>query len=434
MKRVNLSVQIAIIFLIAFIMTYALLAINIVSRLDEVFEKNVFDQLESSAKELATSSVSDSANINNMFAYITYSSDSNLYSTSANISEFITEEYTELLVNKAVIQSGSTARYKNLINDKQIYYVILNYESFFGVYGNNVFIALTDETLKINMVKETAFQILIACFLAYLLGYLLIFLWINRLVAATKNIAKSLYEMGKNHYKTKITTGRNDEIGDLVQNIEMMRGKIIDNEKHKQEIIQGVSHDLKTPIAIIQSYAEALQDGIYSSEKVSEVTLKQCSRLNEKVKKLLTLTRIGYLDMNNINIGNTNMQRLIDEIQQLYSGKSTVRFIVNSQSCIFLGDEESWRIVVENLMDNAVRYSKDRIIIDLSENMLSVFNDGIHIPDDKLRIIFNAYEKGTQGNYGLGLSIVKRTVNLFGYDIKAENIDDGVKFTISKLN
>ena len=156
------------------------------------------------------------------------------------------------------------------------------------------------------MVKETAMQILIACFLAYLLGYLLIYLWINRLVAATKKIAKSLHEMGKNHYKTKISTNRKDEIGDLVQSIEMMRGKIIDNEKHKQEIIQGVSHDLKTPVAIIQSYAEALQDGIYSPEKVTEITLNQCRRLNDKVKKLLTLTRIGYLDMNDIDFGYTN--------------------------------------------------------------------------------------------------------------------------------
>ena len=432
MKRINLSVQIAVIFLIAFIMTYALLAINIVSRLDEIFEINVFDQLESSAKELAASAASQQADIPDLFAYITYSSSSNVYGASANISEFISDDYAELLINKAVIQSDSVSRYKNLINDKQIYYVIVNYESFFGVYDNNIFIVLTDETLKSDMVKETAMQILVACLLAYLLGYLLIYLWISRLVSTTKNIAKSLNKMGKNHYKTKITTNRTDEIGDLVESIETMRKKIINNEKSKQEIIQGVSHDLKTPIAIIQSHAEALQDGIYSPEKVSDITLKQCAWLNAKVKKLLALTRIGYLDMYDIEFGYTDMRKLIEDEIQLYSNKSPAEITFNSPSYIFLGDEESWRIVLENLLDNAVRYAQKRIIISLGENTLSVFNDGLQIPQEKIGDIFNAYEKGPNGNFGLGLSIVKRTVNLFGYNIATANIDDGVRFTISR--
>jgi len=432
MRKMHLSLQIGIIFVIAFILAGFLLALNIISQLDEIYEKSVYDQLESAAKELAASDNSTVSNIPTKFVYILYSAKSNIYSVSENSEQFINDEQAALLVNKAVIQPNSISRYKNLINEKQIYYVILNYErSFFGVNSNNIFLVLTDEEMKKDMVTETAVQILVVCFATFLLGYLLIYLWIGKLVRDTRKIARSLKDTGKNHYKNKVTTTRNDEIGELVVSIESMREKIVEGEKHKQEIIQGVSHDLKTPIAIIQSYAEALQDNIYSAEEVSRVTLNQCDRLNKKVKKLLTLTRIEYLDMSDVSFGNTDMAELIKSNAKIYSGKASITIETNIQSAIFTGDEDSWQIVLENLLDNAIRYAKTKIVISLNDKELSVYNDGSKITEDKIESIFNAFEKGSDGNYGLGLSIVKRTLNLFGYSVKAENTDNGVKFTIS---
>ena len=431
-KKISLSVQIAIIFIIAFIATYALLAVNIVSRLDTIFETNVFDQLESAAKELATAESIQSLNANPMFAYVSYSSQTNVYSASENIELFLDLKNTQLLINKAVVQPKNISRYKNIISEKAIYYVILNYDSFFGPQNNDVFIVVTDGTLKRNMVKETAIQIMIACFLAFLLGYLLIYLWINRLIADMKKIASSLNDMDKNHYKTQIRTKRQDEIGELVENIEHMRAKIIDSEQDKQEIIQGVSHDLKTPIAIIRSYAEALDDGIYTPEEVSKITLAQCDRLNSKVKKLLAITRLGYIDINHVAFEDINMNQLIVDTAELYKTKFPIKTDIIDESVIFIGNKDSWQIVLENLLDNAIRYAKSKIIITLTEEKLTVYNDGSNISDDKIATLFNAYEKGEKGNYGLGLSIVKRTVNLFGYDIEALNYKNGIIFSITK--
>ena len=434
MKKLNLSLQIAIIFLLAFIVTYTLLAYFIVNQLDEVFENSVYEQLESSGKELMTIDDMQIEQSNPMFAYISYSSQSNIYRTSDNINQFINEEYTELLVNKAFAQPNSISRYKNIIGDKQIYYVILNYESFFGVHKNDVFIVLTDNALKEKMVKDTSVQLLLACLFTFLLGYLLIYLWAIRLAGDTRRIAKSLQTLDENQYKHEVTTTRQDEIGNLVESIELMRKKIMDNQMQKQEIIQGVSHDLKTPIAIIRSYAEALEDGIYSPEKVVSVTLEQCDRINEKIRKLLTVTRIGYMEMNAGNFGQTNMCRLVNEIAELYNNKYKIKIAANTRMCEFYGDMESWRIIIENLLDNAIRYAKSEVIISLSENELSVYNDGDPIDQSKAEKLFDAYEKGDDGNYGLGLSIVKRTVALFGYSISTQNVDNGVKFTIIKPN
>lgn len=430
MKKPSLSYQITIIFIVAFVITSAMLAVVLIGRLDSIFEHNIFDLLESEGKGLMSVENMNEFDSNPMLAHISYSSKSNAYSASTNINQYVSDEYAMLLVNKAVVQATSIQKYENVIDGKDIYYVILNYESFFGIQDNDIFIILTDGTLKSNMVKETTVQILLACLFAYLLGYLIIYLWVTKLVVETKKIAKSLNAIGQNHYKTKIITSRKDEIGDLVANIELMREKIIDNEKHKQEIIQGVSHDLKTPIAIIQSYAEALEDGLYSPQEVSKITLKQCSRLNAKVKKLLTLTRLGYFDISNRNFGETNMEDVVKDIAKLYSGKSKIDIMAHTQKINFSGDMDSWQIVLENLMDNAIRYAKSKIVITLDKNQLTIFNDGKHIAVDKLDNIFNAYEKGIDGNFGIGLSIVRRTLDLFGYSIKAKNLDDGVVFII----
>lgn len=426
-RKLSLSLQIAIIFLIAFAITYALAVYIILGSLDDVFESNIFEQLESKSREYSSLYNSDMLEMDqSTFAYISYSIQTTEFDASDNIDKFTSDEFRDLIFNRATAQENSISRYKNIINGREVYYVILDYNN----EGEQFFILLTDEELKDTMKKSMANQILLACLFAYLLGYLLIFMWNSRLVSDTKRIAHSLSKTGKDYYRKKVTTTRQDEIGDLVHNIELMRIKIVNSEKHKQEIIQGVSHHLNTPIAVIRSYAEALEDGMYSAGEVANITLKQCDRLNSKVKKLLTLTRVGYLGLNNTEFSEVDIEPLILDAAALYSSQSAIQIKANTQPAILKGDLESWQIVIENLLDNAIRYAKTQIKITLLPNGLIIFNDGVHIKEDALEDIFNAYVKGKDGNYGLGLSIVKNTVNLFGYNVIAQNTNEGVVFTI----
>ncbi len=96
----------------------------------------------------------------------------------------------------------------------------------------------------------------------------------------------------------------------------------------------------------------------------------------------------------------------------------------------FHGEEDPWRIVVENLVDNALRYAKTYIQITLHEGELCVINDGKPISEDRLEKLFKPYEKGTDGKFGLGLSIVYRVATTYGYKVDAENLKDGVCFRI----
>lgn len=98
----------------------------------------------------------------------------------------------------------------------------------------------------------------------------------------------------------------------------------------------------------------------------------------------------------------------------------------------FHGDEDPWRIVVENLVDNALRYAESTITISLHKGELCVSNDGKQIEEDRIKTLFKPYEKGTDGQFGLGLSIVYKVVNTYGYHIDAENLQNGVCFRIWK--
>lgn len=431
-RNKSLSTQITIIFIAAFIITSLILGGLIIRGLGNVFEYTIYKNLESEGKALRLAQDKKNYEKAKNIEYILYQSSEKKYTTSDNISRYLDQDSIKLLINKAAAQEETSARYVNTINGKEIFYVVLNYEGFFGVQKDDVFIILTDNTMKMSMARDTSVKIIIACLIAFAIGYMIIFIWISRLVDDTKKITKSLSIMGNNHYKTKLTTKRSDEIGELVENIELMRDKIIRHEKQKQDIIQGVSHDLKTPIALIQSYAEALEDDMCDKKEMVDITLKQCQRLNSKVTKLLNITRLGYIDVNKKSMGVTQMDDMMRELVSSYSYQTKVDIELNIVPASFVGDKESWIIAVQNILDNALRFADSKIIIDLKEEKLSIFNDGKNIDEEYLPNIFSAYEKTKNSNFGLGLSIVKRTVDLFGYCITAENLDSGVCFTIVK--
>ena len=79
-----------------------------------------------------------------------------------------------------------------------------------------------------------------------------------------------------------------------------------------------------------------------------------------------------------------------------------------------------------------MRYARSVVIINLEDGKLEVFNDGDNMSNDRISKLFKPYEKGTKGNFGLGLSIVKKVTEVYGYLVTGENMDDGVVFRITR--
>ena len=103
---------------------------------------------------------------------------------------------------------------------------------------------------------------------------------------------------------------------------------------------------------------------------------------------------------------------------------------IDKKSTIFRGSADMWEAIIDNILNNFTRYAKKKIKITVKNKKIILYNDGENIDENVLHNIFTPYEKGLKGVFGLGLSIVKKTLHLLHYDITIENVKNGVKFII----
>ncbi len=264
--------------------------------------------------------------------------------------------------------------------------------------------------------------------------FMLLMLWISSLIHPLNQIKAYITHIRKDE-PAMLLVDRRDEIGELADALREMEFELQKQKADKQEMIQNISHDLKTPIATIRSYGESIKDGIYpygSLEKSIDVIIEHANRLEKKVRSLIELNKMEYLLDDCPEGENLNMSEVIDEVLlSLKVIRPEITFETDiDRSVCFHGDEDPWRIVVENLVDNALRYAKTNIRLELRTGELLVINDGRQIDADRKAKLFKPYEKGTDGQFGLGLSIVYKVVTTYGYKVEADNLADGVCFRI----
>lgn len=265
--------------------------------------------------------------------------------------------------------------------------------------------------------------------------FVVLMVWMASLIHPINQIRNYIEKMRLGE-EAELKVNRNDEIGELAEAIVSMRQELIKQEHVKEEMIHNISHDLKTPIATIKSYGESIKDGIYpygTLEKSVDVILNNAERLEKKVYSLLYLNRVDYLVSQNTGESQTNMKEVVEDVlQDLKLIRSDVHLIHDLHDAYFKGSYEPWRITIENIMDNALRYAIDTVKITVNENEVTIFNNGSQISEDRLTSLFKPFEKGQGGQFGIGLSIVNKVTSANGYIVCGENMPDGVIFRIYK--
>ena len=121
------------------------------------------------------------------------------------------------------------------------------------------------------------------------------------------------------------------------------------------------------------------------------------------------------------------------EVEKFKFYRKELNFIVEyDKKSQFVGTVENWETILDNLLGNFIRYATTTIKITAKQNKLILYNDGDNISNDYLEGIFTPFRKGIKGQFGLGLSIVKKTLNIMNYDITINNEKKGVSFIITK--
>ncbi len=287
--------------------------------------------------------------------------------------------------------------------------------------------------LKKSSAQPEVFLSFLGTFVAFaviiVVGNVILALWSREMTKRIRHLSNQVSHLGESGYRKEIVLSGADEITELGEKVEQMRLEIERNEKTKQEMFQNLSHDFKTPISVIKSYAEAIEDGITGIED-AHVIIEQSAKLEQKVLRLLEYNKLEYIDLS-IPLEKVKMRDVVKEALEDYKILlSKFKLTIKLDDSVFDGFKENYITVVSNILDNAARYAKTMIAITLKSGKLSIYNDGMPIDEKYIENLFKPYEKGTKGQFGLGMSIVQKTVNRFGYRLIVSNLENGVLFTI----
>jgi len=419
MKEVKLTTQLTVIFTIVTLLT----SLVFIVALNRVFDDF---RVVQNKEQLASYFQDVKQNINNPPAnqyngYVIYQDD--VVTKSSNL-EVLDGNYTALqLVQTLSVWPGYTKQ--EVINGEVYYFqidrrpsqdlvIVFTSEDYLNVFSNSF-----------NILMRISFIALV------LLGNLIILIWSKITVERIKRLNGEVERLVTNNYQVPIEIDGSDEVTELAQTIEKMRQEIQYSEKTKQEMLQNVSHDFKTPIAVIQSYAEAIGDGVSDISEAS-VIVRQAEILNQKVRQLLELNKLEYLKDQN-EFESIKIKDLIKNIVDNQKYRTNIEFILSLDDSTYFGVKENLYTAFNNIVDNALRYAKSKIVITLINRKLTFFNDGEPISQKFIDELFKPYEKGQKGQFGLGMSIVQKTCAHFNLLLKVENVKQGVMFTIEPL-
>lgn len=215
---------------------------------------------------------------------------------------------------------------------------------------------------------------------------------ITKLNDATKKVAQGDFDI-------ELETQRNDEIGELTTNFNKMVKDLRSIELIQKEFIDNVSHEIKTPISSIKGFAELLEEGDLSKEErieYSNIIKEEANRLLGLSTNMLKLSKLQNQDRINtrdqIDIAD-QIRKTINLLEPKWSEKGLI-FNVSLEEKYFIGDEDLIFQVWLNLIENAIKFSKQNGIIDItlkeiSNNLeITIKDNGVGMSKEEINKIF----------------------------------------------
>ena len=282
-----------------------------------------------------------------------------------------------------------------------------------------------------NDVLHTIFPILTITLVAIAS---LIILWARKLVIKIEHLKTKIERIDDENYLDNFNYDTDDELKVLSDAIDEMKDTLKKQEEYKNQMYQNISHDFKTPLTVIKSYIEASEDNMISNEEASKIIKEQIAKLETKVHSLLYLNKLNYIKDLKIKSKET-----VDIAPILKSSIEKFKYLkpnlkwelkIHDKKTIYRGTFDMWETIIDNLLNNFIRYAKTKIIIQVKNEKINFYNDGPNIDSNILNDIFTPYKKGMKGQFGLGLSMIQKTIQLCEYEIIVKNEKKGVRFMI----
>ena len=289
-----------------------------------------------------------------------------------------------------------------------------------------------------------------ALIVAALIGF-----WLTRYIARpVRDLERGMEEVANGNftYKLQLSPSRSDEFGRLAASFEQMSKQLAELDKLKAEFVSVASHELKTPINVVQGYVQLLEEGVYGAlndaqKDVLQTLEVQIQTLARLVRQLLDISRFeargGKLDARRVQLG-----PFLDELErafQVLALQRGIRFLVRRGDNLpgeVLWDADRMNEVLGNLLSNAFKFTQRGGEVELSIDSvdgtvtIDVRDSGAGIPPEQVPHIFEKFfqadnqRSASQKGSGLGLAIAKSIVEAHGGTIQCES-NPGVGTTFS---
>lgn len=426
MKKLSITGQIAILFSFVLIISAALFTTVTVNRLKYVAEQETYSRLITYSSLLDSHDERPDAVIKDMqIGFVQIKGKEIVY--SIDISSYMSDKELQNILESFVKQNKPSIKRKMInLEGRTIYYVANISED-----GQAINLIMTNSLYVNKLSRSVSFQLITAFIIIICLATVCVIVWSNQFTKRLHQLQGHILDLPKNGYNISYQDDGLDEVGELSRAIETMRVEIQESERQKQEMLQNMSHDFKTPIAVIKSYAEAEQDGM-ADENSSKIIISQAEILKNKVNRLLQYNSLEYLEKDR-EFEDVDMKEVVEEVVMGYKFQTELSIELDlTEDIFFKGYRENYFTVVDNIIDNAKRYAKTKIKVVLKKDRLRIYNDGEHIDEQFIKHSFKPYEKGSKGEFGLGMSIVQKTVDFFGMRLIVKNEPIGVSFIITK--
>ena len=339
--------------------------------------------------------------------------------------------------------------------------------------GYGVYIRIPISSIQESVRISNRFLYLIAGIVIVIGGIAIIYIskTFSSPISELNNIAKKMANLDFSHKYA--VTDDDDEINELGESINMMSDKLEttinqlrstnielerDIEKKskidemRKSFISDVSHELKTPIALIQGYSEGLLENVNddpeSRKFYAEVILDETNKMDKMVRQLIELTKLEYekREFNNRTFNIVELEKEIVRTSKVMIDEKQTEVIFETPDKIdVFADDMYLSQIITNYLTNAIKHVKDVdgekyikitnvVLQDKQKARVTVFNTGENISEENLNRIWNRFFKADEarnrddGGSGIGLSIVRAIMNNYGNDYGVENKPNGVEF------
>ena len=359
------------------------------------------------------------------------------YNTSALKAKLLTED-VDHVVTKQTINPGNT--------ETMIYASILGTDS---ETGELIYLFICSPLTPVGTtISILAKMLVIVTILSIFIGLVMSIVISRRLAQPLYSITDSAAQLAKGHYDIKFEGAGYAETEDLADTLNYAAAELSKSDKLQKDLVANVSHDLKTPLTMVKSYAEMIRDlsgdNPEKRNRHLQVIINEADRLNMLVNDLTSLSKM-QAGVDSLIPAAVDLKRIASDVIEsfsLHAEQDGFRFDIESQGdTTVTADEKKTYQVFSNIIGNAVRYSAEdrQITVRFTEKQdtvrCEIIDRGQGIAQKDLTAIWDRYyqsssnlSRTTKGS-GLGLSIVKQIFILHGakYGVESE-IDKGSNF------